>query len=263
MWGVCESAWLGSGPLTGPSHLAHSDLAPGMLVFFTQGKSMSDFITISAGKCVRSLFESVHMPSAAPGSVLLHRFKHTGIICILFCVGYFCFMQKDLVSFSIGFSKHLMEAEWGGKSWVKVSHCGPTEETLIPQATRKLVPTWRIRLKPFVRVQTVYQQWALLSLQSCERLRGSPCWSVLLSRTLNTNQLCSTWSNYFPRWNSLCWHSSPRAVFSATPSCVCTSCRSVFSRCISANPNWKRSEDFLHRGSKQEGPWGTFGGTHS
>lgn len=125
--GVCGSAWLGRASCAGPSHLAQSDLAPGRLVFLTQGKSMSAFITTSVGMCVRSPFESVHMPSAAPGSLPLHRFKHTKIywfkkkkrLCMLIVLGDKC---RDFVSFS-SFPKHFMEAGWGGKSWVKVSHC--------------------------------------------------------------------------------------------------------------------------------------------
>lgn len=65
---------------------------------------MSAFITTSAGKCVRSPFESLHMPSAAPGSVLPHRFKHTGIYCsflvwifLFYAINaIFCFIRQTL-----------------------------------------------------------------------------------------------------------------------------------------------------------------------
>lgn len=78
-WGSVGLPGWGRAPCAGPSHLAQSDLAPGRLVFLTQGKSMSAFITTSVGKRVRSPFESVHMPSAAPGSLPLHHFEHTKI----------------------------------------------------------------------------------------------------------------------------------------------------------------------------------------
>lgn len=68
MWGFCWSAWLGSGPALGPSHLAQRASRPGLssleaCVFWPRGKACMPLSIHQWGKGVRSFFSEVPMPS--------------------------------------------------------------------------------------------------------------------------------------------------------------------------------------------------------
>lgn len=93
-------------------------------VFHTGEKHVCLYHHISGEVCEVTLWGGAHAVCCAR-LLLLHCSKQTGIYCtFLFWIFFvLCNKCKDLVSFRTQVFQTLVEAEWGGRSWVKVSHC--------------------------------------------------------------------------------------------------------------------------------------------